>query len=229
MGWPEVSDIMDLDSNNAVCRNLKYTSPDGRRQDSAHKYLHPRLADGKHPNLHVLVEHQVIRILFEGERAAGVEFQPNPAHRVGSTRGIQAVRAKKLVVVSAGALGTPQILERSGVGDPEVLARAGVSLVADVPGVGCNYQDHHTSIYPYKSSLEPRETLDALYGGRLDIPKLLKTNDKILGWTACDVTSKLRPSETDVAALGPAFQAAWDRDFRDKPNRPVAILTTVNR
>lgn len=228
MGWPEVPDIMNLESNNAVCRNLKYTSPDGRRQDSAHQYLHPRLADGRHPNLHVLLEHQVTRILFEGKRTVGVEFKSNPTHREGCNRGIQVIRAKKMVVVSAGTLGTPQILERSGVGDPGVLARAGVSPVAGVPGVGCNYQDHHLVVYPYKSSLEPGETLDALYGGRLDIPKLLETNDKILGWTACDVTSKLRPSESDVAALGPAFQAAWDKDFKNKPNRPVAILTPVN-
>lgn len=219
---------MDLDTNNAVYRNLKFTSPDGRRQDAAHQYLHPRLADGKHPNLHVLVEHQVVRVLFEGKRAAGVEFQPNPAHRENSTGGIQAVKARKLVVVSAGALGTPQVLERSGVGDPEVLTRASVGLVADVAGVGRNYQDHNLVVYPYRSSLEPSETVDALYGGRLDIPKLMETNDKILGWTACDVTSKLRPSEADVAALGPAFQAAWDKDFKDTPNRPMAVFTPVN-
>lgn len=98
---------MDFDTNNAVYRNLKFTSPDGRRQDAAHQYLHPRLADGKHPNLHVLVEHQVIRVLFDGKRAAGVEFQPNPAHREDVSAGVQSVRARKMVVISAGALGTP--------------------------------------------------------------------------------------------------------------------------
>lgn len=228
MGYPEVTDLMDFDANNAVYRNLTFTNPDGRRQDAAHRYLHPRLADGKHPNLHVLVEHQVIRVLFDGKRASGVELQPNPEHREDVGVGLQSVRARKLVVVSAGALGTPLVLERSGVGDPEVLSRAGVEVVADVPGVGENYQDHQLVLFPYKSSLEPSETVDAIYGGRLDIPTLIQNNDKILGWNICDVTSKLRPSNAEVAALGPAFQAAWNRDFKDNPNRPVALFTTIN-
>jgi alcohol oxidase len=50
------------------------------------------------------------------------------------------ITATKLVVVSAGALGTPQILERSGVGNPEILDRAGVKCVVDLKGVGENYQ-----------------------------------------------------------------------------------------
>jgi alcohol oxidase len=54
--------------------------------------------------------------------------------------------ARKLVVVSAGALGTPQILERSGVGHPVILNKLGIPVVSDLPGVGENYQDHQLSI-----------------------------------------------------------------------------------
>ncbi|SPN99284.1 related to choline dehydrogenase and related flavoproteins [Cephalotrichum gorgonifer] len=212
LGWPEATDLMDLDTNNAVYRNLRTISPSGLRQDAAHCYLHPRLSNGKHPNLHVLVEHQVLRVLFDNKRAVGVELEPNPRLQGDSTRSVQIVRARKMVVVSSGALGTPLVLERSGVGDPEILGRAGVEVVADVPGVGRNYMDHHLLTYPYKSSLLPEETLDALYGGRVDIETLIQTNDKMLGWNAADVTSKVRPSDADVATLGPAFQDAYPGD-----------------
>jgi len=222
---------MDLDTNNAVYRNLRFANKDGLRQDAAHRYLHPRLRDGEHPNLHVLVENQVIRVLFdENKRANGVEFQRNPSlsQNGDSSTTPQVVKARKLVIVSSGALGTPLILERSGVGDPEILAPVGVQPIADVPGVGRNYLDHHLLTYPYKSSLLPSETADAVYGGRRDIPELIRTNDAILGWNIADVTGKIRPSDEDVAVLGPAFQAAWNKDYKEKPNKPLTIITSLS-
>lgn len=90
--------------------------------------------------------------------------------------------ASKLVVVTAGALGTPQILERSGVGNPEILKKVGVDVVADVKGVGENYQDHHLLLYPYKSSLGEGETLDGILSGRKDFAKALGEKDPMLGW-----------------------------------------------
>lgn len=60
-----VEDLSDLESNNGVQRAKRYISPAGKRQDTGHCYLHPRLQDGKHPNLHVVVDSQVIRVLFD--------------------------------------------------------------------------------------------------------------------------------------------------------------------
>lgn len=226
VGYPELADLQDLDSNNGVQRAQRFIGPDGKRQDTAHKYLHPRLQDGNHPNLNVLVESQVRRVLFEGKRASGIEYQPNPAFQTTATNG--TIKAKKMVIVSAGALGTPLILERSGLGDPEILKRASVPLVASIPGVGREYQDHHLLAYTYKTSLEPSETADAAVGGRVDLGELIATNADILGWNAQDITAKLRPTDAEVSALGPEFQAAWERDFKNNLNKPLFLMALVN-
>lgn len=141
LGWPELRDNNTLDDINGSMRALRYVNPDGKREDVAHAYIHPKLQSGKFPNLHVLVETDVERILFDdNKKAVGVTFRPNPDFQPGTEQGpLKTVKARKQVVLSAGALGTPLILERSGVGSPEVLARAGVPLVAPVPGVGENY------------------------------------------------------------------------------------------
>ncbi|TQS32985.1 hypothetical protein Golomagni_06685, partial [Golovinomyces magnicellulatus] len=118
-GYPELADINDFKQINGFSRWLRYASPDGKRQDTAHRYLHPLLQDGNHPNLHVLTETKVDRVIFDGTTASGVVVVPNQAHKpqTGLTRPVEAIiKARKLVIVSAGALGTPQILERSGVG-----------------------------------------------------------------------------------------------------------------
>lgn len=219
-------DLQDLDSNNGVQRAQRFIGPDGKRQDTAHKYLHPRLQDGNHQNLNVLVESQVLRVLFEGKRASGIEYQPNPTFQTGTTKG--SIKARKMVIICGGALGTPLILERSGLGDPEILKRASVPVVASIPGVGREYQDHHLLAYPYQTSLEPSETADAAVGGRLDLSELISTNASILGWNAQDVTAKLRPTDDEVSALGPEFQAAWDRDFKNNLNKPLFLMALIN-
>jgi len=98
------------------------------------------------------------------------------------------------------------VLERSGLGNPEILKKAGIDdIVADLPGVGENYQDHHLNIYPYHSSLQENETIDALLTGRMDLGQLIQDNAPILGWNSMDIAVKVRPSEEEVAALGSDF------------------------
>ncbi|KAI8665201.1 hypothetical protein LRP88_12764 [Fusarium phalaenopsidis] len=220
LGWPKVTDLQTLDANNGIGPWLRYMSPEGKRQDTAHTYIHPRLEDGKHPNLHVLVESKVVRVLIDDQkRAVGVEYTSIQVPNAKLT-----VKARRLVVVSCGALGTPLVLERSGLGDPEVLNRAGVPLVMDLPGVGREYQDHNATIHPYRTNLEPHETLDGILSGRADVPSLIAKKEKILGWNGIDVASKLRPSEADVDALGLEFRATWDRDFKNNLDRPLMIM-----
>jgi choline dehydrogenase-like flavoprotein len=122
---------------------------------------------------------------------------------------------------------SPLILERSGVGNPDVLKQAGVPVVADVPGVGADYEDHHSIMYPYKSSLGPEETLDGVHSGRLDPGQLIASNHEILGYNAIDVQAKLRPTESDVKTLGPDFQAAWEENFKNIPDKPLMMMSPV--
>lgn len=232
-GWPEIPDLQDLDSCNGTQRWMRYISPDGKRQDVAHRYLHPRLEDGKHPNLHVVCESQVVKVLFDDDKkAVGVEYRANPAFALpigGVIDPVRTVKARKMVVVSCGACATPGVLERSGVGATEVLKAANVPVVAEVPGVGQDYQDHHLIFYPYKTDLGVDETLDGIINQRVDAVKLCTDNDRLTGWNGIDFSSKIRPNDDkEIDALGPEFRAAWDKDFKNNPNRPLFLLGLVN-
>jgi alcohol oxidase len=190
------------------------------------------LQDGEHSNLHVLTETKVERVIFdEHKRATGLVVLPNKDHQ--STTGLSeqprtSITAKKFVVVAAGALGTPQILERSGIGQREYLTRLQIPAIANVPGVGEKYQDHHLCHFPYKTSLAPEETNDALLSGRIDFTKAVEEKNPILGWNSIDLCSKLRPSNAEVESLGPKFQAAWEKDFKDEPSRPLVLTGVVS-
>jgi len=104
------------------------TTSGGRRWSSAQAFL--RDAE-KRPNLTVMTETRVHKVLFDGRRAAGV-----------LTEGGQTLKARKEVVLTAGALASPKILQLSGIGNADHLRRHGIEVVADLPGVGENYQDH---------------------------------------------------------------------------------------
>ncbi|KAK0635975.1 GMC oxidoreductase [Bombardia bombarda] len=234
LGYPEITDLQDLDTNDGFQRWFRNVSPEGRRQDTAYCYVHPLLQDGNHPNLHVLVQHKVVRVLFDdNKRACAVEFTPNTDFQVitpltQTQPSKRVVAARKLVVVSSGACGSPGVLERSGVGSREVLERAGVPVVADVPGVGHDYQDHNLNLIPYKTALGHNETGDDIVSGRISIQEAIDTKHQLLGWNLTDVSSKIRMREDEVAAFGPEFKAAWDRDFRDSPNKPDMLIGLIS-
>ena len=93
MGYSELKDLQDLDANNATERWLKYIGPNGRRQDAAHRYVHNKLQSGDYPNLHVVCEKQVIRVLFDdNKKAVGVEYQSNPKFRKNPMQNIDCAR-----------------------------------------------------------------------------------------------------------------------------------------
>ncbi|KAB5566738.1 alcohol oxidase-like protein [Coniochaeta sp. 2T2.1] len=221
LGFPKVDDLNDLVTAYGVQRSLRFISPVGVRQDVATQYLKPRLEDGKHPNLHVLLEHQVVRVFFEGKRAVGVEVVANPKVQPGKSSEARSIRAKKMVVVSSGAYGTPPVLERSGIGSKEVLRRAGVDVVADLPGVGKGYHDHSLVMYEYHTSLEPSETLNAAVANPEFFGKWMQEGNPITGWNGQEVSFKLRPTESDVSNLGENFQRFWDSNFKHGPPRAL--------
>lgn len=190
------------------------------------------MASGKYPNLHLLVETKVARVLFDSDRrAVGVECEPSQSFQpnIGlSKTPISTIKAKKLVVVSAGALSTPSILERSGVGSAELLKKLGINVVSDLPGVGEDYQDHHLLLYPYKTSLKADETIDGLLSGRLDFAGAIEEKNPLLGWNAIDICGKLRPSEDEIRPLGKEFNEIWAKDFKEQTDRPLMLIGVVN-
>jgi len=103
----------------------------GRRLSAAQAYLHPVM---DRPNLTVRTRSFVTRVLFEGTRAVGVEY----VH--GNAAPERALADE--VVLCGGAINSPQLLQLSGVGDADDLRALGVDVVAHVPGVGQNLQDH---------------------------------------------------------------------------------------
>ena len=231
MGWKEVPDRGGRQSVNAVWKIHQFISREGKRQDAASCYVHPRLGDGKHANLHVLVETEVVRVVFDGknERAVGVEVR-----RSGSSEGdegidgVLRVKARKMVILASGALGTPLILERSGIGQVDVLEKAGVASIVDLPGVGNDYQDHHLMSYAYKSTFGAEDTGDALLYGKMGtMEELIKANHKILGWNAQELQGKFRPTEDEVDALGADFRKVWDVEFKDHPEKPLVVLNLI--
>ncbi|KAI1810610.1 GMC oxidoreductase [Poronia punctata] len=231
VGYSEKADLQTLEHNNGVARSMRYISPEGTRSDAAHMYLHPRLRDGKHPNLHVLVESQVVRILFdEDKRAVGVEYQPNPRFQPSTTTTSKKfqIRARKLVVLTCGACGTPLVLERSGIGREDVLSKANIPIIENLPGVGNDYEDHHLILWPYLCSLAPHETMDELFSGRLSWEEAMKNKDPRLGWNSLDIMGKIRPTEKDIAGFDPHLRAAWEKDYKDKPNRPLVLIALLN-
>lgn len=96
-------------------------------------------------NLTLIRKARVMRLLFEGRRAVGVVFRQGGRERV--------IRARREVVLCAGAIGSPQILQLSGVGDAALLLRHGIPVVADLPAVGQNLQDHLAVSYFYRTSV----------------------------------------------------------------------------
>lgn len=72
------------------------------------------------------------------------------------------------------------------------------------------------------------DTLDGLVSGRLgSMEDLIKNNNKILGWNGEQIQGKVRPTDEEVAKLGPEFQKAWDKEFRDFPDKPLMVFTVL--
>ena len=110
---------------------FQLTARNGRRCSTAVGYLRPARRRG---NLAVVSNALTTRVLLEGRRAVGVEYRQG-----GRT---QTVRANREVLVAGGAINSPQLLQLSGLGPAALLRSFGVPVIADMPGVGADLQDH---------------------------------------------------------------------------------------
>ncbi len=105
-----------------------------RRQSAARTYLRPAL---KRHNLSVVTGALVHRVVLSGKRAAAVEFSRGPGNNA-----VERVEARREVILAGGAIGSPHVLQLSGIGDPAHLGRIGIPVAHALPGVGKNLQDH---------------------------------------------------------------------------------------
>jgi len=129
------------------------TQKGGERCSAAKAYLTPNLG---RPNLTVVTEAHATRILLDGKRAVGVEA------RVGGQ--LQQFRASREVLLSAGALQSPQLLMLSGIGPGAQLRQHGLAVLHDLPGVGENLHDH-INVVQVVSAPRLTETLGVSFGG----------------------------------------------------------------
>lgn len=117
------------------------TTRTGMRSSAATGYLRP----ARHRrNLRIETRAHVTRLLFQGRRAVGVEVRQAGA--------VRRVMARREVILSAGAVNSPQILQLSGIGGGDLLSRHGIEVLRDLPGVGENLQDHLGFDYVYEAN-----------------------------------------------------------------------------
>ncbi|KAH9943781.1 alcohol oxidase-like protein [Amylocystis lapponica] len=215
-------DPNDLAACDVYARWPKWISAEsGARSDVAHCYLYPRVhAPGS--NLHLLADCAVIRVLFSETRATGVEYLP------GAGAPLRTVQARRLVVLSAGAFGSPAILERSGIGADAHLCAAGIPRRVSLPGVGENFHDHLIMIVPFRAA-EDVETLDGIArGNEHEVARWTaqweKDGSGLMAHNGLDAGVKIRPNAAERATMGPAFARRWEEYYAAAPDKPVLIL-----
>jgi choline dehydrogenase len=141
MGIPHNNDQNRLDQFGLgyMCRTIK----NGRRQSAAVAFLKPARS---RPNLRVMTDSIVHRVLFEGQRTRGIQCGPIAAPH----EGVRTYRAEREVILCAGTLQSPQILQLSGIGPAEHLKEHGIPVVAGLEGVGRNLREHWCAWMNYR-------------------------------------------------------------------------------
>ncbi len=129
LGYPELKDFNAGDMFGAGWHHLDIA--DGRRQGALASYLSPALP---RPNLTLRTGAQATRLLFEGATCTGAEY--------ATADGVRQVRARREVVLAAGAIESPKLLLLSGIGPVRQLREFGIPVVAGLPGVGENFHNH---------------------------------------------------------------------------------------
>lgn len=166
--WPILDAVRDAAEEMGIPKSPDFNTGDnegsgyfhvnqkrGMRWSAARGFLKPVLS---RPNLEVMTRVQVERLLMEEGRARGLVVR-----RDGERL---ELRARAGVILSAGAIGSVQILQRSGIGPGAALQKAGVDTVLDAPGVGANLQDHlqQRAIYKVSGARTLNETYYSLFG-----------------------------------------------------------------
>lgn len=195
---------------------------DGTRSSSSVSYLHPIL---DRPNLSILTDNWVREIIFDGDRAVGVDTVDNAFGRA------RRISANKEIVLSAGAIDSPKLLMLSGIGPAEHLAEFGIEARVDSPGVGEHLQDHPEAVIAWEAKQPMTEDsyqwweigIFASTREGLDRPDLMMHYGSVpfdmhtlrQGYPSADNTFCLTPNVTHAKSRGTVRLRS--KDYRDKP------------
>ncbi|MEV5506426.1 GMC family oxidoreductase [Streptomyces orinoci] len=124
--------------------DLAYHPENNKRSSASVAYLHPHIEAGDRPNLRILLETWVHKLELDGNRATGVRARAQDGTEL-------LVRARREVVLCAGAVDTPRLLLHSGIGPKGDLTALGIEAVHDLPGVGENLLDHPESVIVWET------------------------------------------------------------------------------
>ncbi|WP_344570250.1 GMC family oxidoreductase [Streptomyces axinellae] len=124
--------------------DLSYHPEDNKRSSASVAYLHPHIEAGDRPNLHILLETWACKLELEGRRATGVRVRTKDGEE-------KLIGAGREVIVSAGAIDTPRLLNHSGIGRAQDLEALGIPVVHDLQGVGENLMDHPESVIVWET------------------------------------------------------------------------------
>ncbi|RDX47581.1 alcohol oxidase-like protein [Lentinus brumalis] len=202
-------------------------SKTGKRSDVAHHYIYNK----NFQNVQILSGYHVKRIIFKNHRAVGVEYLPNKRFHPNAGSKVVVAHARRQVVLSAGAFGSPAILERSGIGAAAVLKKVGVPQIVDLPGVGENYQDHQVIFAPYVAA-EETQTLDGIVtDNEAEVKKWTEQwkadGTGLMANNGLDSGIKLRPFKKDLDIIGDDFRKRWLEYYAASPDKAVMWLGSV--
>lgn len=212
------------DPNSRNVEGIGYTQRavrNGRRVSTARGYLKP--ARGR-SNLKVVSNAHAQRILFEGRRAVGVEYSVDGQ--------LMSAKAHREVILSCGAIGSPQLLEVSGVGQAKLLKSLGIEVVHDLPGVGENLHDHFLARGAWELtkpiSMNERSSGLPLVGQAL---KYALTREGLLANAVSHMVIFTRSSpevdRPDLEIMLTPFTATKSTDFKKLDKTPGVFMSAV--
>lgn len=184
----------------------------GERCSAARAYITPI----KHrSNLHIITHAQAQRILLEDGRAVGVHYQCQGRDTV--------VRARREVLLCAGAFGSPQLLMLSGIGPKAHLQEHGIAPLHALEGVGQNLQDHITTVLIQRTSRHEASLGISLRGIVQAIRSIFEWRNKRTGWVTSNVAESQGFLKTDPQAELPDIQLAMCMGIVDDHNRKAHL------
>ncbi|CAE6512963.1 unnamed protein product [Rhizoctonia solani] len=212
VGIPYNPDINTPAGTIGVSEIVSHVDPQGQRSSTSTAYLPKSVLE--RPNLTVLIDTRITRLLFDTSnpdepRAVGVEI----AQSANGSR--YRIAASKEVILSAGAIGTPQILLASGVGPKDVVEKASVQVLKESNHVGRNLYDHLLSCVIFRAT-ESLDYLGTTSGSLLPLAKWLATGTGPLTSNLCEGGLFIRTDDPKIFGPNPAHI----EDTTSGPNAP---------